>query len=58
MKVLLEKDVKGKTVYKKFNKELDKYGSTFAALLNSYVSMNDKLANIYNYKSSWDEKIR
>lgn len=46
-----------KTVYKKFNKELDKYGSTFAALLNSYVSMNEKLAKIYNYKSSWDEKL-
>ena len=46
-----------KVVYRKFNKELDKYGSTFAALLNSYVSMNDKLANIYNYKSSWDEKL-
>ena len=46
-----------KVVYRKFNKELDKYGSTFASLLNSYVSMNDKLANIYNYKSSWDEKL-
>ena len=46
-----------KTVYRKFNRELDKYGSTFASLLNSYVSMNDRLASIYNYKSSWDEKL-
>ena len=46
-----------KTVYNKFNKKIDEYSTTSASLLNSYVSMNNELASIRKYKSSWDEHL-
>lgn len=46
-----------KNVYDSFNKGLDKHKQTFSMLLNSYVSMKEKSANIYNYKNSWDAKL-
>ena len=52
-----EDDSIRKDVYNKFHKALTKHSTTFASLLNSYVSMNDKLSNIYNYESSWDQKL-
>ncbi len=46
-----------KQAYFQFYKELDKYENTFATLLNSYVSMKNEIAKIYNYKTSWDKKL-
>ena len=46
-----------KKVYNLFNKTIDRYSSTNASLLNSYVSMNDTLAKIRHYKDSWNEKL-
>ena len=46
-----------KEVYEKFHKSITKHSSTFASLLNSYVSMEDKIASIYNFKTSWDRKL-
>ena len=46
-----------KKVYKLFNTKIDQYGQTSASLLNGYVKMNNSLAKIYHYKSSWDEKL-
>ena len=40
-----------KEVYEKFNRAITKHSGTFASLLNSFVSMEDKIANIYNFKS-------
>ena len=36
-----------KEVYEKFNSATIKHSGTFASLLNSYVSMEDKIAEIY-----------
>ena len=46
-----------KEVYEKFNSATIKHSGTFASLLNSYVSMEDKIAEIYYFKSSWDKKL-
>lgn len=46
-----------KKVYNSFNRVLDQYGTTSASLLNSYVSMNNSIAKIRSYESSWHEKI-
>ena len=46
-----------KKAYFQFNKEIDKHKTTFASLLNSYISMNNELAKIYNFKNSWEEKL-
>ena len=46
-----------KQAYFQFYKEIDKHSTTFATLLNSYVSMEKELANIYKFKSSWDQKL-
>lgn len=46
-----------KQAYYQFTKEIDKHTTTFATLLNSYVSMKNELAKIYNFKNSWEEKL-
>ncbi len=46
-----------KKVYNLFNKKLSEYAQTNASLLNSYVSMNEAIAKIRKYKSSWDAKL-
>ena len=46
-----------KKVYKLFNRKLDEYSGTNAALLNSYISMNNEVAKIRHYKDSWDSKL-
>ena len=46
-----------KKVYKLFNRKLDEYSGTNAALLNSYISMNNEIAKIRHYKDSWDSKL-
>lgn len=46
-----------KKVYNQFNKKLAQYGASNALFLNSYVSMNDTVAKIRNFKDSWDEKL-
>ena len=46
-----------KKVYNLFNKKLSEYSQTNASLLNSYVSMNEAIAKIRKYKSSWDAKL-
>lgn len=57
-KFLRHKDEKvRKQAYFQIYKELDKFGTTFASLLNSYVSMNNEIVKIYKYKSTWDKKL-
>lgn len=51
-----DKEVR-KHVFKSFNKVLDQYGSTSSNLLNAYVGMNNSLALIRNYSSSFDAKL-
>ena len=46
-----------KKVYKAYNKKIDQYSATNAALLNNYISMNETLAKIHKFKSSWDQKL-
>lgn len=46
-----------KKVYNQFNKKIAQYGASNALFLNSYVSMNDTVAKIRNFKDSWDEKL-
>ena len=46
-----------KEIYEKFHNSLTKHNGTFASLLNSYVSMKDKLSNIYKYNNSWEQKL-
>lgn len=46
-----------KKVYKSFNKVLDQYGTTSANLLNAFVNMNNSVAKIRKYESSWQEKL-
>ena len=48
---------KKEKVYNLFNKKLSEYAQTNASLLNSYVSMNESIAKIRKYKSSWDAKL-
>lgn len=57
-KLMRNKNVKiRKKVYNSFNKVIDQYSTTSASLLNSYVSMNNSVAKIRKYNSSWDEKL-
>ena len=44
-------------VYEKFHSNITKHNTTFASLLNSYVSMNDKLSSIYNFTDTWNQKL-
>ena len=44
-------------VYEKFNSSLIKHSGTFAYILNSYVSLNDKLSIIYKFNNSWERKL-
>ena len=46
-----------KKVYNLFNKKLEQYSNSNAYYLNSYVNMNDKLAQIYYFKDSWEQKL-
>ena len=46
-----------KKVYTSFNKKIDQYSETNAALLNSYVSMNNTISKLRNYKDSWERKL-
>ena len=56
--LLRNKDVNiRKKVYNLYNKKLSEYSQTNASLLNSYVSMNEAIAKIRKYKSSWDAKL-
>ena len=56
--IMRNKDEKiRRKAYHQFFKELEKHAATFASLFNSYVSMNVELAKIYNFKTTWDEKL-
>ena len=44
-------------VYEKFHSNITKHNGSFASLLNSYVSMKDKLSNIYNFSDTWNQKL-
>ena len=57
-KLMRNKDEKyRKKVYRQFNKKLEEYAGTNASLLNSYVQMNNEIAKIRHYKSSWDARL-
>lgn len=44
-------------VRNKFNNKLSEYSSVNASLLSSYVSMNETVAKIRGFDSSWDRKM-
>ncbi len=46
-----------KKVYKLFNKRIEQYSHSNALFLSSYISMNDKIAEIRHYKDSWYHKL-
>jgi len=46
-----------KEIYNSFNKVITQYSTTNASLLNSFVNMNDKVAKIRHFNSSWDKKL-
>lgn len=46
-----------KKVYNMFNKRLSEYSTTSASLLNAYVSMQNSLAKIHKFPSSWEAKL-
>lgn len=46
-----------KKVYTLYNKKLDEYSETNAALLNGYVGMNEKIAKLKHFKNSWESKL-
>ena len=46
-----------KRVYNLFNKKIEQYSNSNASYLNSYIQMNDKLAQIYYFKNSWEQKL-
>lgn len=48
---------KRKKIYNQFNKVLDNYGITHANLLNSYVKMNNSLAEIHHFENAWERKL-
>ena len=57
-KLMRNKDVIfRKKVYRLYNRKLEEYAGTNAALLNSYVSMNNEIAKIRHYRDSWDAKL-
>lgn len=57
-KIMKKSDRKNrKKIYNQFNRVLDNYGITHANLLNSYVKMNNSLAEIHHYNSPWEKKL-
>lgn len=48
---------KRKKIYNQFNQVLDNYGITHANLLNSYVKMNNSIAEIHHYNNAWEKKL-
>lgn len=46
-----------KDVREKFNKVIDQYSASNAMLLSSYVSMNDTIAKIRHFASSWEQNM-
>lgn len=44
-------------VYMAFHKVIDQYSDVNANLLNSYISMEEQLASIYKFSSSWEQKL-
>lgn len=46
-----------KDVREKFNKVIDQYSASNAMLLSSYVSMNDAIAKIRHFASSWEQNM-
>ena len=46
-----------KDVREKFNKVIDQYSASNAMLLSSYVSMNDTIARIRHFDSSWEQNM-
>lgn len=57
-KLMKEKDENlRKKVHRQFNKRLESHEQTFAMLLNSYVSMEEQIAKIYNFKNAWEKKL-
>lgn len=46
-----------KEVRSKFNNKISEYSSVNASLLSSYVSMNEAVAKIRGFDSSWDSKM-
>lgn len=46
-----------KKVREKFNKTISQYSTVNAMLLSSYVSMNDTIAKLRHFNSSWDQKL-
>ena len=51
-----DKDIRIK-VRNKFNKTISRYSKVNAMLLSSYVSMNDQLAKLRHFSSSWEQKM-
>lgn len=57
-KLMRNKNVKiRKKVYKNLNEVISQYSTTSASLLNSYVGMNNAIAKIRNFESSWSQKL-
>ncbi len=46
-----------KKAYLSYHKVIDQYSDINANLLNSYISMEEQLAKIYKYQSSWEHKL-
>ena len=56
--LMRNKDVKlRRKVYNMFNKKLEQYSGTNASYLHSYVAMNEKIAKLRNFDSSWEQKL-
>ena len=56
--LMRNKDLKlRKKVYNKFYKKIDEYSKTLAALLNSYIKLNDEEAKTYKYENAWNRKL-
>ncbi len=51
-----KQDVRKKT-YMAFHKVIDQYSDVNANLLNSYIGMEEQLASIYKFSSSWEQKL-
>ena len=57
-KLMKNKDPKiREEVSLKFKKVLDRYGSTSASLLNSYVKSNITNAKLHHFDNAWDKKL-
>lgn len=46
-----------KKAYNSFHKVIDQYSDVNASLLNSYISMEEQLASIHKFSSSWEQKL-